>query len=75
MVKGEKVVKDVKVAELKAPMGCIGNICFNADGTITVKVPPDAPVECAKATADRILSGKQVKFEIEPREESKEGEK
>lgn len=68
MVKDEKVGKEVRVAELKAPLGCIGSLCFNVDGSITVKVPKDAPIECAKATADRILGGKPVKFEIESRE-------
>ena len=69
MVKDEKIVKEVRVAELKAPLGCVGAVCFNADGSITVKIPKDAPIECAKATADRILSGKPFKVEIEAREQ------
>ena len=46
---------------------CIGEICFTDDGII-VKIPKEADPECARRTADLILGGKEVKFEIEKRE-------
>lgn len=45
-----------------AGLDCIGEICISADG-ILVKLPKDNP-ECARATADLLLAGKQVKFEV-----------
>jgi len=44
---------------------CIGNICFNDDGEIVVKVPKKADSRCARRIAQSILGGKQVHFEVE----------
>ena len=61
-----------KSRSIKVPgLRCIGEICFTDDGII-VKIPKDADAECARRTADLILGGKKVNFEIETRPEEQD---
>ena len=66
MVKGRKVeVRDTELSIKTDQLTCIAGICFQADGSIKVTIPRDADPRCAKQTADRILKGAKVQFEIE----------
>jgi len=47
----------------KVGLHCIGEICFTEDGFL-IKLPEDADPKCAKATADLILKGARVTFEV-----------
>ena len=47
----------------KVGLHCIGEICFSEDGFL-IKLPKDADPKCAKATADLILKGANVTFEV-----------
>ena len=58
-------VRDTELSIKTEGLTCIGSICFQADGTIKVIIPRDADPRCAKQTADRILKGAKVQFEIE----------
>jgi len=58
-----------RVSSIKPGLKCIGEVCFTDTG-ILVKIPAKVDPECAKATADYILGGKPVKFEIEKQEPS-----
>lgn len=70
MAERKKMDKAIKPdLEIKTNLSCIGSICFQSDGSIIVKVPKDASIECANRTAKSILGGKPVKFEIEARED------
>ena len=66
--KVEKIINQPSL-EVKTNLSCIGSICFNSDGTITVKVPKTASLECAQRTTKSILAGKEVSFEIEARDD------
>jgi len=66
MVKNRKIKATNPELNIKTDaLTCIGSICFQADGTIKVIIPRDADPKCAKLTADRILKGAKVQFEIE----------
>jgi len=58
-------VRDTELKIKTESLTCIGSICFQSDGSITVTIPRDADPKCAKQTADRILKGAKVTFEIE----------
>ncbi len=51
---------------LKPGLSCIGEVCFDEDGGITVRLSKDANPECAVLTAKTISGGKPVRFEVAP---------
>ena len=69
----KSVVLKTDVSSIKPGLSCIGEVCFNTDGEVVVKVPRDADPNCARLVAESILAGKKVRFEIESKEAEKVG--
>ena len=65
MVKARKVKARNTELSVRTDLKCIGSICFQSDGSIKVIIPKGADPKCARRTADAILGGKKVQFEIE----------
>ena len=43
---------------------CSGDLCYDEDGGITVKLSKDADPECAIRTAETIAKGRPIRFEV-----------
>lgn len=60
MAKGKATVE----ATTRSGLECVGKVCFDADGGITVKLPKNADPECAVAVAKTISRLRPVRFEV-----------
>ena len=54
---------------------CVGDVCFDADGSIRLKIKANAcPPEAVHALAESVIKGKSIYVDLES-DEKKEGEK
>lgn len=62
-----KTIRKIEAGDIrgktKVGIHCVGEICFTDKGFI-IKIPENADPRCAKKTAELILGGADVTFEV-----------